>query len=316
MSTETPQRRSACGLSSMMERLSPRVYLLRPPPNKTIRGPGTDADAPGLIVIFGWMNAGDGPLAKYVSQYQALFPASAILLVTCTFAGMTFPWIGLREARMAATATRAILEPDDEVTQISSPHSNAAANPPPHLRLLVHVFSNAGSTMLYHLYTAYATTGSSYNGKTAALPLHATIFDSTPAPFTFQTLLQGILSGAPSAAARLAITPAAYIYVALVWVVVAVLRLPDHIGDLGPRAHNDAGRVREADRVYCYGPADRITPAAAVERHAADAEAAGFRVRREVFDGSGHVAHARKHADRYWSVVRRTWDEARFEARP
>lgn len=305
MATTAPQPRAAGGLS-FMQTLSPCVYLLRPSPDNTTPVPKTDD--PALIIIFGWMNATSGPLAKYVRQYQALFPASAILLVTCTFAGMTFPWLGLREARIAAVTTRAILEQDEGQ---ESPHSDTDPRPRP--RLLVHVFSSAGSTMLYHLYTAFATSGSSDAPESAILPLHATIFDSTPAPFTYQTLVQGILDGAPSAAAaRFAVMPVAYLYVALVWVVVTVLRVPDHIGDLGPRAHNDSARVHEALRVYIYGPADRITPATAVEFHADEAEARGFRVRREVFDGTGHVAHARKHADRYWRVVGQTWEGARL----
>lgn len=301
MATVAPQSRGAGGLS-FMQTLSPRVYLFRPSPNSSTARTGIDN--PALIIIFGWMNAGNGPLAKYVRQYQALFPDSAILLITCTFAGMTLPWLGLREARIAATTTRAILE-EDEALQ-----SNTEPRPRP--RLLVHVFSNAGSTMLYHLYTAYATTGRSDVPENTILPLHATIFDSTPAAFTYQTLLQGILDGAPSTAARFAITPIAYLYVALIWTAVTVLRVPDHIGDLAPCAHNDPSRVNEARRVYIYGPADRITPAMGVERHADEAEARGFNVRREAFEGSGHVAHAKVHGDRYWRLVSQTWEEARL----
>ncbi|KAI0543494.1 hypothetical protein F4679DRAFT_568513 [Xylaria curta] len=306
MATTTSQPPATGGLS-FMQALSPRVYLLRPSPDKVIREHiGND---PALIIILGWMNAADGPLAKYVRQHQALFPTSAILLITCTFAGMTLPWLGLREARIAAPAARAILEQDEEA-QKSQPNRDAPASSP---RLLIHAFSNAGSTMLYHLYTVYATTdtSSSSSSKATVLPLHTTIFDSTPAAFTYQTLVRGILDGAPSAM-RFAILPIAYLYVALVWVVVTVLRVPDHIGDLAPRAHNDPARVRESCRVYIYGPTDRITPAKGVERHADEAEARGFRVRREVFNGSGHVAHARKHADRYWRVVRQNWEEARL----
>jgi hypothetical protein len=65
-----------------------------------------------------------------------------------------------------------------------------------------------------------------------------------------------------------AVIPIACLYVALIWTVVNVLRVLDHIGDLGPHAHNDAACVREALRVYMYGPADRITPVAGVQRHA------------------------------------------------
>jgi hypothetical protein len=278
---------------------------LRPSLDNTT--PAPKADDPALIIIFGWMNAPPGPLAKYVRQYQVLFPTSSILLVTCTFAAMTVPWLGSREARVAAITTRAIIE---QHKAQSPPQANTDSRPRP--SLLLHVFSNAGSTMLYYLYTAYATTSSSDAPKDTVLPLHATVFDSTPAAFSYQTLLQGILDGAPSAVVRLAVMPIAYLYVALIWTVVTVLRVPDHIGDLGPRAHNDPARVHETIRAYIYGTADRITPAAGVKRHADVAEAQGFNVRHEVFDGTGHVAHARKHPDRYWRVVRQTWEEARL----
>ncbi|KAI1089497.1 hypothetical protein F5B19DRAFT_372610 [Rostrohypoxylon terebratum] len=304
MASPASKPRSSSGLS-FMQKISPHVCLLRPLPSNTKNIPPRAHD-PALIIIFGWMNAADGPLAKYVLQYEALFPTSAILLVTCTFAGMTVPWLGLREARVAATTTHAILAQDE--TQ-ASPKSDTDARAPPRPRLLLHVFSNAGSTMLYHLYTAYAATSSSDGAKGATLPSHTTIFDSAPASFTYQTLLQGILDGVPSAAARLVVMPIAYLYVALIWTAVTVLRVPEHIGDLAPRAHNDPACVRESRRVYIYGPADRITPAAGVERHADEAKARGFRVRREVFEGTGHVAHARKHADRYWHVVEQTWKQ-------
>ena len=301
----------AGGGLSFMQKLSPRVYLLRPSSDNMTTTSRTND--PALIIVFGWMNAGGGPIAKYVRQYQALFPTSPLLLVGCTFAGMTIPWLGLREARIAATTARTILDQDRDQERNRS-DVDAPARP----RLLIHAFSNAGSTMLYHLYTAFAATSSPDIPENTILPSHVTVFDSTPAPFAYQTLMQGILDAAPSAAARVAVMPIAYLYVALVWLVVTVLRVPDHIGDLGPRAHNDPARVREALRVYIYGPVDRITPAAAVDKHADEAEARGFRVWREVFEGSGHVAHARKDADRYWRIVRQTWETglgARIEAR-
>ncbi|KAI0805329.1 hypothetical protein GGR55DRAFT_289850 [Xylaria sp. FL0064] len=329
MAAAAPRPRAVGGGLTFMQNLSPRVYLWRPssPDNNTNNDTTTRAAVdPALIIVFGWMNAADGPLAKYVRQHQQLFPSSAILLITCTFAGMTLPWLGLREARIAAITARAILEHGED--EVRHRESSSSSSPPP--RLLLHVFSNAGSTMLYHLYTAFAATtanntttaaatGSSSSSNDApkeamqALPLHATIFDSAPAPFTYQTLMRGIFDGAPSRAIRLAVTPVAYLYVALVWFVLTVLRVPDHIGDLAPRAHNDVvGAQRgEACRVYVYGPADRITPVAEVRRHADEAEARGFRVRREVFERTGHVAHARGDAERYWRVVQQIWEEAR-----
>ncbi|KAI0143084.1 hypothetical protein GGR57DRAFT_508288 [Xylariaceae sp. FL1272] len=213
---------------------------------------------------------------------------------------MTLPYLGRREAHIAAGVTRAILSKDGNK---HSSHSDVIP------RLLLHVFSNAGSTMLYHVYTAFATASSSDASESTVLPLHVAAFDSAPARFTYQTLFQGIIDGAPSAA-RIVITPVVYIYVAFVLVVITLLRLPGHIDDLGPRSHNDPARVLEARRVYICGTADRITLAADVERHADEAEARCFCVQVEVFEGTKHVAHSRKDADRYWRVVGQLWEDA------
>ncbi|KAM7185584.1 putative indole-diterpene biosynthesis protein [Rhypophila sp. PSN 637] len=315
MSTTAPEPR---GRGVPMRKLSSRVYLLRPVPSisaPSAKGEPRASDDPELIIIFGWMNATPkGPLAKYVNQYQTLFPNSSILLVTCTFAGISLPWLGLREARKAAIATHAILAQQYQAKSKTPTRTSDRGRSKP--RLLLHVFSNAGSTMLYHFYIAYAEqakVGSSSSAATeeVTLPPHITVFDSCPAAFTYQTLLQGILDGAgPSNLMRLLITPVAYIYVVLIWLLVTVLRLPDHIGDLAPRAHNDPARVGdEVLRVYMYGNGDRITPWQGVERHARQAGAYGFEVRREVFERSAHVAHARFHPDRYWDVVRKTWED-------
>ncbi|KAK4212291.1 hypothetical protein QBC37DRAFT_473886 [Rhypophila decipiens] len=298
MSTTAPESR---GRGVSMQKLSSRVYLLRPVPSTSdlaSKDESCASDDPDLIIIFGWMNGTPkGPLAKYVNQYQTLFPHSSILLVTCIFAGMTSPWLGLREAQKAATAAHAILAQQDQAKAKTSTRTSDKGRSKP--RLMLHVLSNAGSTMLYHLYTAYAEqakVGSSSSATTeeVTLPPHITVFDSCPAAFTYQTLLQGMLDGAgPSDLMRLLITPVAYIYVALIWLLVTVLRLPHHIGDLAPRAHNDLARVGDEG----------------VERHARQAEAYGFEVRREVFERSAHVAHARIHHDRYWNVVWKTWED-------
>ncbi|KAI0969175.1 hypothetical protein F4678DRAFT_481638 [Xylaria arbuscula] len=171
---------------SFMQALSPRVYLLRlSRDNKTQK---CITDDPALIVILGWMNAADGPLAKYACG----------------------------KARVTAITARATLEQDEEAQKSQQPRSDAAAESRP--RLLVHAFSNAPSTMLYHLYTAYETTATSSSSPPNAatvLPLHTTVFDSTPAAFTYQTLVRGILDGTLSSM-RFAILAIAYLYVALV----------------------------------------------------------------------------------------------------
>ncbi|KAH8879538.1 hypothetical protein GQ53DRAFT_853654 [Thozetella sp. PMI_491] len=270
-----------------MQKLSPNVFLLY---SEAAFAP---ADEPALVILFGWMGAGEALLAKYAHQHQTLFPYSAILLVRTSLATMNSRRVCLRKARPAATAAHAILTAD----QHQHRHQHMGA---PRPRLLVHVFSAAGSCMLASLADAYAE----------PLPLRVSIFDSTPTTFAYDKLVGGVLAGLPARSwTRAVMVPLAHLFVAWWWVGIQLALWTDHVGAQAAE-HNDAARVREARRVYLYSHADRVLPSRDVEAHATAAEAAGFHVRRELFDGTDHVAHARAYPDRYWRVVRDTWDVA------
>ncbi|KAJ2899779.1 hypothetical protein MKZ38_002792 [Zalerion maritima] len=74
-------------------------------------------------------------------------------------------------------------------------------------------------------------------------------------------------------------------------------------------AHNTPARM-EAEvggRTYIYGPGDAMIDWTEVERHAAAAASAGFDVKTERFEESGHVNHMRKDPDRYWGLVGQRW---------
>ena len=55
-------------------------------------------------------------------------------------------------------------------------------------------------------------------------------------------------------------------------------------------------------RLYLYSQAD--------EKHAEEARKAGLDVKIERFEGSPHVAHARSDPERYWSAVKKVWEDA------
>lgn len=65
-------------------------------------------------------------------------------------------------------------------------------------------------------------------------------------------------------------------------------------------------------RLYLYSPIDELIPPEDVERHAAQArtEAGVTDIRMEKFEKSPHVAHARTDPERYWSAVKRVWEES------
>ena len=68
---------------------------------------------------------------------------------------------------------------------------------------------------------------------------------------------------------------------------------------------------REAGRCYIYLKEDEILWWRDVEGHADEAEARGWKVRRERFEGSRHVAHVRLDEGRYWRIVCEVWDGVR-----
>jgi hypothetical protein len=75
------------------------------------------------------------------------------------------------------------------------------------------------------------------------------------------------------------------------------------------KTHNEARgkKERELRRTYIYSETDALVGHEDLEAQAAEAKILGFDVRMEKFDGSLHVAHARKDEARYWGAVQETW---------
>ena len=71
---------------------------------------------------------------------------------------------------------------------------------------------------------------------------------------------------------------------------------------------------KHTPRLYLYSQADEMVPWTEVEAHAEEARKAGLDVRMERFEGSPHVAHARTDPERYWSAVKKVWEDATSSA--
>ncbi|KAI9643652.1 hypothetical protein NHQ30_008274 [Ciborinia camelliae] len=284
---------------AFMQKLSTSVYLFRPEPPLTTsiaEGLTPSTSAPKLIFIIGWMEARDVHLAKYVRQYQSLYPSSAILLLKSRLASVNVNSIGRLDAKAVIDPLHAILGEGDNNT--------ASARP----ELLVHVFSGGGSCMLHHVYDMYTDVASSDDSPKKRIPLHTTIYDSAPAVFSYQPTYNAVMMGVPPQRwIRFLALPAAHLLVMAWWVRIRILGLSDILA-VYAKSHNDINKVQETRRVYIYSDMDKIVPVVDIENHAADAEAKGFHVKREKFIGSDHVAHARKDPDRYWRVVKEIWE--------
>ncbi|KAK3322825.1 hypothetical protein B0H66DRAFT_555313 [Apodospora peruviana] len=279
---------------SSMEKLSPEVFVYRPPPTPTPAvNPPTTPSSPKLILITSWTGALDVHIAKYVLKYQSLYPSAQILLVKSTRKLLFRPRLIQSAVIPAVPIIRACFA--------TSP--SPLSSPPSRPKLLIHVFSMGGTSTLANILDAYAASDPS----DPILPGHVKILDSCPTVFagnrvaTFLSLsLPGRLAGVIAAPLIYALS---YFWAGLV----AVGLLRDQLAIWGGKlnAEGNAGEVR---RAYIYSEADVLVDYTKVEAHADEAEQKGFAVTREKFVASAHVAHARMDENRYWGGVRRVWN--------
>jgi Eukaryotic protein of unknown function (DUF829) len=287
--------------------LSPSVSVYRPASGLST----PHSTAPELILLATWMDARDVHIAKYIARYQALYPAACILLVKSFFRYYFNPSSARRELLPAVEVIHNVLDH-------SSPSLTTKTNRP---RMLVHLFSNGGSCMLYYLYdvyseasapslnpTAYKDGDTSDPDRSRLLPPHVTIFDSVPGRWSYSGSTQSVLLGLPSGIIRNLLSVVVHL-LGMWWVIkYIVLKIPEetHVWGL---AHNDPNRAREICRSYVYSEADELVYYGDVEKHADHAESNAYVVVRKVkFLHSQHVAHARSHPEEYWALVKETWD--------
>ncbi|UPK95652.1 hypothetical protein LCI18_006587 [Fusarium solani-melongenae] len=274
---------------SFMEKLSPELFLHRP---SSSTGSGDPAH-PKLIIVAAWTNAFDGHIAKYIEKYKTLYPSSPILLVKSTSKLFFNPPLLRKAVEPMVPAVKACLPADP---------SSSSSNP----SLLIHMLSNGGSSSISTLYDAYAV--SAGENEDPHLPPHVTICDSCPGEASASGLVAFVQVGL-SSVQRLVATPFIYL-VGVVWISAIAVGLTKDWIAVWRKAHNDKENKNphEIRRTYIYSERDTMVDYKVIEAHAAEAEKLGFQVRREKFDGSPHVAHARHDEARYWGAVEQTWE--------
>ncbi|OQO06429.1 hypothetical protein B0A48_08212 [Cryoendolithus antarcticus] len=275
------------GPLSSMTRLSSAVYLSQPPGSN-------HSQRPRLIFLLGWVAARDGHLFKYVSSYRYLDPTATLVLIKARVLTMGSPSAAARDVSPAVSILH---------SHFNSSATTSTVKPDLH----IHLFSNGGSCLLANIIVLYAPD---------VLPRHTTIYDSAPSlRFDTGQIVHAITAGLPAGLYRTSARPMVYLFVLLYWLRIYLLRNPDQFA-AWTSMQNNPDVVLEAIRVYMYSDTDPIISSQEVEAHARDAEGKGFVVRREVFKGSGHVAHALSESNRYWRVVRDVLQEGgKFRAK-
>lgn len=293
MASNAPAPGAKDGPLSSFDRVSKIVYLYRPKPDRNSSGASA---SPKLIILGGWMDAREAHLAKYTAKLQALYPDSPIVLVRSFVYHFTSPRFS-GEIEPAAPLIRSIVADSD---------GNADGGRTP--EMLIHVFSNGGSTMLRFLYDIYAS--SARPGESRALPPHVTVFDSSPGRFSWSGSVTAF--SIPLARRNIVIRLLWKVFIHCLCATYWIFNVPwGRPGFLGRSwlAHNEREKNQaEIRRSYVYSEEDRLIRYQDVEEHAAAGRERGYNTKLEKFTGTAHVAHARVDELRYWSIVKDTWE--------
>ncbi|KAG8755949.1 hypothetical protein FRC11_005633 [Ceratobasidium sp. 423] len=184
--------------------------------------------------------------------------------------------------------------------------------------LLVHTFSNGGALAQNALARAIAES-LPLNATTSALPAQAFIYDSLPGILDLRITAMAFTAPIRSPALR----SLAKLVVGAIYILGSVWRrtfglILGQKEDTFTQLHRELNEPRllpqHVPRTYIYSDVDEIIPSSSVEGHAKKAreliggDAGPELVRLVKFEGSMHVAHARKDGKRYWGEVVRTWE--------
>jgi hypothetical protein len=232
------------------------------------------------------MDATARHISKYTADYEKLYPSARILAITSTLTDLTF-------ASEAAKFKR--LAPILEILYAL----------PPDAKLLVHFFSNTGALIMMTLLRTYREKLGS------VLPVSAVVIDSSPGRANYEATIRALSVSLPKNVILRVI--GGFLLRVFYWLYIlrAVMSGRGEEVEQSRKVLNDNDFLTvSAPRVYIYSVADPMVDWHYVEEHAEEAERSGYKVEREKFLKSGHVAHLLTDEDRYWATVQRLWKTA------
>ncbi len=256
---------------------------------------------PSLVILCTWLG-GSSPrrVNKYISGYNALFPSSALLVITARITEITVLPFSVLHARLepARDAIRRILERNP-----SSQGRNAST--------LLHIFSHGGCNTAIQLVRSLqdhtASHGSNFD---LSQYINGIIFDCCPGDSSFGRSYEAAAVSLPkswpiNAAGRLLLYPFIGLIAAL-----QTSGLMGSIKDLRRDLNNSTLFGSTARRLYLYSRADKMVRWEDVESHLEEAKTKwGYTAAGMPFSESAHCAIVREHADEYWGSIRSLWEK-------
>lgn len=274
------------------------IYYFQPTEPEPEPEPPT---SPSLITLCTWVGgATPQRIQKYIAGYRALYPDSAILLITTNL---------LEISALPFSAIRARLAPArDVVRQVVSADTGVSSDTGTNNgRILLHLFSNGGCNIAIQLALSLRT-DPGHPALDMGRYLGGIIFDSCPGVAPFKRVYESAALSLPSS------VPAKAVGTALLYPFIGVVFGLQHTGwmsssqDIRVRL-NDPGVLGEtAARLYLYSTADQVFGSEDVESHLDEARSKlGCTVQGVAFPDSPHCALVRDHPGRYWNEINRFW---------
>lgn len=295
--SQSPKVSASDALTSLTK-VSPSVYLYDPEENGRVRenNVASSSTAPTVIVLFTWMSAHPVHITKYLTAYQTHYPTSRILIVRSEPADIIWRSNGTQRRRI-----------DPAVSAILS-HCTSDRDSKP--EILLHLFSNGGSSQSLALMDAYRSQGLN------AFPAHVKILDSCPGRGTFKESMTAMSISLPkSQPLRIVSLGLLYLLMCTYFAVCFIFGITDPIERIRQDLNDRNSWTNERRRCYIYGEADKMVRWRDVEAHAEEAQSLGLAVGTEKFENSRHCAHVRVGGGkRYWEIVDQVWQAGQRQA--
>lgn len=272
--------------------LAPSIFEYAPAtPYELARMSEKDPDAPSLIILCSWTGANLKHVAKYTAEYQKLFPSTRIMLIATTSKDLCFRKSKRKQERLRPAVYRIA-----SLGYLADLDNDAG--------ILMHAFSEGGSNKACELAEAY------HNMTGSRLPVSALCLDSTPGHPRYLRCCNALSKSLPQVPV-LRHTGLVFMSAVLgaIWLSYLCVKGPDNnfITRTRRRLLDPKNFDPNTPRCYMYSKEDALVAWQDVYEHATEATQKGVPVQGVMFDGSGHVGHARREPERYWEAVTETW---------
>ncbi|KXS99925.1 hypothetical protein AC578_905 [Pseudocercospora eumusae] len=261
------------------ETLSRYISIWRPKPIHKRRSRSL-IQSPPLIIFCSGRGATPKNIAKYTEKYKYLYPEAEILLIESPASSTV---------QVNLSTAIEVLKRHIELHKVIKTKG-----------IVIHVASNGGA------YSATRLVREIARAKMGQLPLEAMVLDCSPGKYsTSQTLKSAKQNLLPkNLILRILGSWAVYAFYGINIMVKVMLPVPDKATKTARSLNNpDLFPTQGGKRLYLYSKADGWIGHEQIGKHADDAEALGYSVRKEVFQKAGHCSLTMEDGWRYWKAV-------------